>query len=210
MSQYPSPYQVPYTPGYSYDPAAALLAPARRAAILMFVLGGIGLLCGGCLGTFTLFVPMDQIVRQIKLPPNDLQMPPEQIVKFALVISAIMMLAQAIVTIVLAFFVRRGGIGAVATAIVLCALVLLVLAIRAIAMVAQLASGGLSIGEILITIALIALYALLATWLIQAARASSSIRALRLQYQSQYWQQQQQAQMGYGIQQPPPPPPTES
>jgi len=211
MSQYPSPYSTPNPLGYPYDPAAAILAPAKRAAILMFVLGGFGLLCGVCSGTFAAVGPIDQFIKQsgVQLPSaEELQMSPEQLVKIIFATLAVLSLVQAILTIVLAIFVRRGAMAAIIISLVLCVLIELLFLLRAAVSIFQLARGQISGGlvEIAITFGLIAAYGLLFVSLIQASRAASAAKAMRLQYQSQYWQYQQQQTPG-GYAPPPPPPP---
>jgi hypothetical protein len=205
MSQYPSPYNTPYPGNYGFDPAAGLLAPAKRAAILMFVLGGLNLACGACVGVFARIGPIDQLVARanVQLPP-DLNMPPEQLFRIFLGILAALSLLHAIAMIILAVFVRRGGIGSIVTSIVLCVLVLLLLAMQGIGAVVRGAAGQPQ-GLIFFVIG-IGLYGLLFAWLIQAARAAAAVKTMRMQ--SQLWQIQQQQQMyGQGGYAPPPPPP---
>ena len=66
MSQLP-PYQPPSSTPYSgygygqpYPPGPNPLAPAKRASIVMFILGGLLLTCGGCFGVFAV-IPWEQM-----------------------------------------------------------------------------------------------------------------------------------------------------
>jgi small-conductance mechanosensitive channel len=210
MSQYPSPYNTPYPGNYGYDPAAGLLAPARRAAILMFILGGLSLACSVCLGSVLKLAPLDQMIqeRHFEIPDSaNLGMTPEQIMRIFIGVVAVLALVKAIVTIILAIFVRRGGIGSIVTSIVLFVLVLLVILLQLSGSALQAARGAP--GQLPVVagfLVAIALYGLLLTWLFQAARAAPAVRAMRTQ--SQLWQMQQQQQMyGQGGYAPPPPPP---
>ncbi|HEY1628484.1 MAG TPA: hypothetical protein VGF52_01425 [Tepidisphaeraceae bacterium] len=213
MSQYPSPYNTPYPGNFGFDPAAGLLAPARRAAILMFVLGGLSLACGVCVGSVIKFAPLDQMIqeRHFQIPDSaNLGMPPEQIIRIFLGTMAVLALVKAIVTIILAIFVRRGGIGSIVTSIVLCVLALLGILFELAGSGVQAARGTPGQIPVMATfLAALALYGLLMVWLVQAAKAAPSVRAMRTQ--SQLWQMQQQQQMynqaGYAPPPPPPPPP---
>jgi hypothetical protein len=203
MSQYPSPYNTPQFGQFGFDPAAGLLAPARRAAILMFVLGGLGVACGVCTGAFAAMGPIDQIIQRAKIQfPSNMDVPPEQLFRIIIGTIAVISLLQAIVMIILGVFVRRGGIGSIVTSIVLCVLILLMLVVQALGALFRGGIGQLQ-GLVFLIIAL-GLYGLLLTWLIQAARAAPAVRAMRTQ--SQLWQMQQQQQMYNQSGYPPPPP----
>jgi hypothetical protein len=213
MSQYPSPYNTPQFGNYGFDPAAGLLAPARRAAILMFVLGGLSLACSVCVGSIATLAPIDRILRErnFQIPDSaNLGMPADQLIRIFLVTMAVLALLKGIVMIVLAIFVRRGGIGSIITSIVIGVLVLLLLLLQAAAALVQAARGAPGQGvSLLLIIVAIGLYGLLVSWLFQAARAAGAVRAMRTQ--SQLWQFQQQQmypQGGYGA--PPPPPPSQT
>jgi hypothetical protein len=123
---------------------------------------------------------------------------------------AVLALVKAIVTIILAIFVRRGGIGSIVTSIVLCVLALLGILFELAGSGVQAARGTPGQIPVMATfLAALALYGLLMVWLVQAAKAAPSVRAMRTQ--SQLWQMQQQQQMynqaGYAPPPPPPPPP---
>ncbi len=230
MSQppyYPPPQQTQY-PGYPQygapaNPYADPLGPAKRASIVMFILGALLLLCGLCF-TGVGMVPMDQ------WPPESIQRFQEieqklqgVSVKALLITMGMAGVIPGFLFIILGFFVRGGGMGAVISAIVLDAGMILLILISLVFGVIGMASGrgeGDATGLCLILLPTI-LMGILLVFLIQAARAAPSVAAARQQYAAQYYhyQQQQQAyqqqQQGYPppppSQQPPPPaPPTQS
>ena len=75
MSQYP-PQQYPpqLPPGYGHEhlgygaPGPHPLAPARRAGVMLFIVGGLMLLCGTCLGVAPWALPMDKLLVQSNVP----------------------------------------------------------------------------------------------------------------------------------------------
>src|SRR4051794_2704849 len=119
MSQYPSPYSAPpqYPVGYGapFPPPPNLLGPAKRAAILMWITGGLLLLSGMCCGIIGA-VPLDRLPPESRseLRPLETQLA-QSGVSFAAVMwtGAALVGVAGIVLVLLAFFVRRGGMGAV-------------------------------------------------------------------------------------------------
>lgn len=129
------------------------------------------------------------------------------------------MLAPGLAFIVLAAFVRRGGLPSIIISVVL----IVVMLIGSILPLFD--PTGVAPGLCFTALVIVALGTLLAM-LIAAARASGRVTAARQQYQAQYWQYQQNMQAygtGYGYGQPqpgmyppgyqpaappPPPPPT--
>lgn len=215
MSQYPSPYSTPYpyAAGYSYDPTGQILAPARRAGILMLVFGGLGLVCGLCLGLVAAMVPMDELIAKsgLQLPSTaGLGMSAEQLLRGLYIVVAVLSVIASLMFLVLGVFVMRGSGGAIITSLVLCILVILALGLNLLGSGFQLMmSPGPAelLGAAFILIPM-SLQVLLLVWLIQAMRAATQLKALQMQYQAQYWQYQQQQQMygqqgGYAA--PPPP-----
>ena len=200
----PGPYGPPQPPtpmdwgGY---PAGAtdLLGPARRAAVLMWVLGVVLLLLGGCLGALGAGMPtlrqqpqFEQALRQLETQaPGDL-------LGMLFVIMGVVTSVVAVAYIVLGFFTRRGGLGAIITSLVLSGLVAAYLVLNT---VVSLASGAGGLGGACIGVIGLALHGVLITWLIQAVRASARVRALQAQYAAQPWPAPQSPQ-AYGY--PPP------
>jgi hypothetical protein len=221
MTQYPNPYNLPpqqqMPAGYGYYMQPDPLAPAKRASILMFIVGGLFLLCGACMAGVS-YVPMDQLA-------------PEQAVQFSQLESQIrgqtgfglmqlvfgmglVLLIPGLLYLVLGFLVRGGGLGSVITSIVITSLVLLLMVVQLVTGIAQVARDPTnSLGLCFVFVPLI-LVSLLMYFLIGAVRAAPQVRSMRDQQAAQYWQyqqnQQQYGQPGYGYTQPspmPPPPP---
>lgn len=225
MTYNPPPYQPPQGPlGYSqpqpmpggYPPD--LLAPARRAAIMCWVLGGLGLLCGVCVTGVAFLAPLDSIEPQIRasVPPERLQaLGNIDLIKFFRIVygvTGIIAFLLSALLVGLGAFVRRGGKGAVVTTLVLliavelfCALVILVGLVQAVT-----GTPAALIG-ILIWLVIAAAVGATILWLVQALRAGG---AAAQRMQAYYWQMQQQQAFqpqpgyGYGYGYAPPPPPT--
>ena len=134
---YQSPYQPPT--GYSnfdyYQPD--LLAPARRASLLMFILGGLALLSSLCCVGVGTMVP--QLMQQPEFAQRMQSIPnasPEML-RMAFIAMGSISILFAIAMIVLGVFVRRGGKGAIVTALVLNVIAVLL-------MLVYIAGGGTS------------------------------------------------------------------
>jgi hypothetical protein len=224
MTQYPPNYQPPPQqpphPGYQnyyYQPPPDPLAPAKRASILMFVLGGLSLCCGMCIGIFA-FIPWQQIVAsspdlaQMQSEFDKLPFTPNML--FA--IMAVIALAPGVLYIILGLFLRKGSMIAAITSIVLTLLWVLMCLLSIVTSFARLGAGRMSSaggGNACVVFVCLALAILLLVWLVQAVKAISNLSLTTSQYQQQYWQYQQGNQMPPiampGQQQPPmPPPPT--
>lgn len=221
MSQYPPPYQPPQ-PGYATPPgyppmSPSVLGPARRAGILMFVLGGLSVLGGLCCGISGSMI--EQIIAQQPAMAQDL--PPEatpEVLRIGLLVVAAVSVVYGIGLVVLGLFVRKNSKAAIITSIVVAGLTLLYLAFTFIkAAVGGVQQGPEAVTGICMAFIPFGLYGLLLFWLIQAIRNVSAARAAgqyppeylaylqqHYAYQQQVWQQQQQQQGG---QVPPPPPP---
>jgi hypothetical protein len=213
---------------YGGMPQRDPLAPAKRASILLYVLGGLALAGGLCCGVIGAMMPQllqqqPQLMEEMQNASGG-QMTPE-IMQVALVVVAGVVLVAGVLQLVLGFFVRKGGKGAIITAMVIGVIAVLYLAFTVIRTVvvgagagngAQMAgnlTGALCVGGIPLL-----LYGLLLFWLGQALKNSGSV-AGALAYQQQYWaymqqyhaQQQQAYQQQYpqppGGPFPPPPPP---
>jgi hypothetical protein len=204
----PPPYQPPPGPlGYQpqpgyFDP----LAPAKRAAVMCWVLGALGLLCGLCLNGIAFLAPLDTLVEEARknIPPEQLKalgnMDLAQLVKIVYAGMGIVTLLIAIVLLIVGGFVRRGGRGAIITGLVIhigmalfCAFVILVGLIQAATV------SPAALVAVVIWLAIGAAIAVTIYWLAQALRASG---AAAHQLQAYYWhlQQQQgfQPPQGYG------------
>jgi hypothetical protein len=224
MSQYPSPYYPPNVPPphMPYGGPVDVLAPAKRASILMFILGPLLLCCGGCLlsmPTLLANAPADQTQQLLDRVQSTYHAPPELVFRM----MGIIFLMPGLAFFILAFFVRRGGkVAAILSAVLAgvgLAFSVIGLLVNFMHPTADIVSGICLQGFV------IAVLGLLLVWLIQAASQSSQIKAAQQQYLAQYYQYQQNMQayaaQGYHTQpqpgqgyappatpqiQPPPPP----
>lgn len=216
MSQYPYPsYQQP--PAEYYDPnLRRLQAPARRASVLMFVICGLGLLCGLCAGAVVGIVPMDTLASSSGMnfdQARELGFTPGQFLRVVYGTMAVVALVGSLIFGVMGYFVRGGGLGAVIGSLVLTILVLILSVLQVLAGLVQAGSGAEGLIGFLIAGGFCAMLIALLIFLIQAARSVGELDALKSQSAQQYWMYHQQAYgqagygSGYGYNQPPPPPP---
>lgn len=208
MSQYPPPYQQqPYPnqgPFDFYRQAANPLGPARRASVLMFVLGGLGLLCGALITLSGLVLTPEMIAQS----PNSAQFHEFETQFSGISIRAFMIamgvfcLLPSILYAVMGFFVRSGKMVSVVLSTVLSGITLLLVLFLLLSVFVNGAKNPTAIpaGLCMTVIPLVLCIVLLVT-LIQAIRAAPTVAAAQQQFQNQYWQsmqQQQAAQLGYG------------
>lgn len=208
------------------------MAPARRASVIMFIVGGLMLPCG------VIFGVMGGAVDFAKLPPPQaaqFQQIEQQLAASGMTLKQILTLAGAMVAVpglvllVLGALVRRGGMGSVVTSIIFCGLVGLVSGLMLVASLAQANGCGAAMWLVMLVAMVSA-----EVFLFQAAGRAGQLAAYRggmmpggygaggypgyPQQQQQYtqgWQQQpgqwgqppQQQQPGWGAPPPPPPPP---
>jgi hypothetical protein len=209
----PPPYQPPPPGPLGYAPQqpgfADSLAPARRAAIMCWVLGGLGLLCGLCLNGVAFLAPLDTLADEFRrsVPPEQLKalgnIDLTQALKIGYALIGIVTLLISIVLLILGGFIRRGGRGSIITGLVIyialalaCALVVLVGLIQAVTV------SPTALAAVVIWLVIGAAVAVTIHWLVQALRAGG---AAAQQLQAYYWQLQQQQQamqqpygQGYG------------
>lgn len=214
MSQYPSPYQppVPTGPMYGYDPALdAALAPARRAGILMFILGGLLFLGGVCCVGVGALLP--QLMQQQPEAFRELENMPEgvtiEMIRTAIIAVSAAGIVYALAFVVLGIFVRKGSTGAIITTLIMSVLAVLLLAFWTLSGLLG-GSAGNPMAAVCIFALPLALHVLLIVWLIQAIRAGGEVAAARSQSMQQYWQyayQQQTHQQAFPPRDPPFPPP---
>ena len=236
MSQYPPPSPPPQQPYFGYPPPRPpspeeLLAPARRAGILMIVTGVLCVACGLC----TAYQARNFDPGAANLPPEVARQMEQQMTLFETQTGMSFQKAMAAVGIVplavgaviggMGFFVRGGSFGWIIAASVLVGMLLLGAGlILLIGLIQGLSAGpAFALAATCVYGVPFLLLALLLVWLIQAARASSRVALAKQQYQAQVWHYQQyqqaylqqspQAQqpsstgMGYHNPAPPPAPP---
>lgn len=213
MSQYPPPYQQPPYPNQGpfdfYRPAANPLGPARRASVLMFVLGGLGLMCGAFI-TFGGLVLTPEMIAQ---SPNSAQFHEFETqfsgisIRAAVIAMGILFLLPSILYAIMGFFVRSGKMASVVLSLVLTGITVLLSLFGLLSVVIGATQNPASLpGGLCMTGIPLVLCITLLVSLIQALRAAPAIGAMQQQFQAQYWQsmqQQQAAQLGYGYGMPP-------
>lgn len=203
MSQYPPPSnQPPYQPQYFSPPPRSgdPLAPARRASVLMWVLGSLLVLGGVCLAAVSQ-VLIRQRLASTPQGPQLLQQFDQIEAQMGFTIQTLLFAMGTVVLVVgaifglLAFWVRRGGIAAAITSLLFVSLPLLFTGFVVIVGLVQVFRGSPeAIGAVLLYGVPLALLILLAVWLIQAAKNSAGVNAISQQANAQYWQSQQQGQ----------------
>ena len=198
MSQYPSPYS-PYTPpgpqdyAYAQPGAADLLAPAKRAGVMMIVLGSLALTCGMCvLGAAGL--PFDELPPEQKDLFRELEQQAGMPAKQMLTIYGAGTLVGGGLFLGLGIFVRRGGRGIVIASIVLVSATAIWFVKDLVSMAMLGGPAAAMAGGACVSVVQIGLCALLLVWLAQALRAIPHLTAIAQQYQAQYWQYEQQRQ----------------
>lgn len=210
---YPPPYTPPQMPYYAapVDP----LAPAKRASLMMFIVGPLIVLMGGCMLSMPPILrisPSPEVEQMRRQVEQELHAPLETVfTRYGAV-----MVVLGLVILTLAFFVRRAG----RTSTVISCVLIGLLGLYSVLNVA----GSLLMGNIAgacMSVLMVALFGLMLVWLIQAAIAAGNVHLAQQQYAAQYWQYQQTMQAyansgygyGYPSQAPPPaapqPPPAQ-
>src|SRR5215218_9747150 len=118
MSQYPSPYQPPTPQQYPpmsfdyYQPAGATdaLGPNRRAAIMMFIVGGLKLLGAFCCAGVGAMLPQMMAQDPAAFAEFQAQFPQagSDVMRIVFIVLAVLSLIVAVTLIVLGVFVKRG------------------------------------------------------------------------------------------------------
>jgi hypothetical protein len=209
VSQYPSPYQPPppqqQPPYYGAPPQtpAQLLAPARRAGILMIVLGVLGVMAGLCMAGVSAFVGSGQAAtdpqfREFQAQVQEIESKSGLSAQTVFLVMGAVPLAVGALMGGMGFFVRGGGLVPVVLSMTLTGLLVLVFAFLVIAGLIQGGASGnaqLLVGTVCVYGLPLAMMILLIVWLIQALRASTRLDLAKQQFQAQVWQYQQQQQM---------------
>ncbi len=187
------PYQMP---GQPFDPLADLLAPARKAGVLMIIIGSIGLVCGLCFGG--LGFGWDEFVSNAN--PDDLANLMQIEAQFGITAKVMLMvvgggcLVVGLLYLVFGIVARGGGAFGIYASMALAILMGLYVAINAIALLATGGGGNplqLVVGACFTVFGLGATI-LLVTWLVQAARNIGRIRELREYQRNLYTRHVQQ------------------
>jgi hypothetical protein len=183
-----------------YGLPADLLAPARRASVMMFILGPIMLLCGASVMVLGAMFPTilnmappaqaAQLQQQMTQALQNTQVTQGMLVAIIMVQGALILIPGIALT-VLAFFVRRGGKLSIILSLVVAGLVILFSAYSGLSALLHPAEGA---GGVCFSVIVIAAFVTLFIWLLSAVRSSGSISLAQRQYQAQYWQYQQNMQ----------------
>jgi hypothetical protein len=193
-------------------PVQDYLAPARRASVLMWVVGGLIVAAAVCCVGMGFILPRAQLPPETQAQFNQFQSESGFSITSMFIVVGVMFLLAGVLTIVFGFVARGGTLGRVIAAlifnvlVVLLALLLLVMGLIAAASGKSGGPGGPGV-ELIVNLCMwsvpLALYGVALLWLIQAVKNSSAVAAMaaqqQAQYQAQYWQYQQAAQAyGYG------------
>ena len=214
MSYYPN-YP---TPGYGYPPPLVgdPRTPARRAAALLWVLGGLALLCGGALFGVSQ-VPTEKYPPELQQAVQQMEqqfgVSWQQAMKWEGVVTG----GVGLLAVVLAFGVRQSRRVPITVALVVACLAFVRQAIGLAAALASSGGGPQVAGAACVSGPILAALGLLAAWLWQAFRNAPQARAMPQQPMPGYGY----GQAGYGYPppgygypppggMPPPPPPTQT
>ncbi len=202
MSQYPPAYPsgpIPYqSPGTQFNPLEDLLAPAKRAGILMIIVGSLGILCGGCASVVG--VMFDQIMQNPQMPAQQRQVILQAQAQAGVNIGAVVIgmgvaiIIGSLVYLVMGIIVRRGrGFGVYGSMVlsIVCAILLAFGLLGTLLQLSQMQIADVAINLIILTTAMVS-QAVIVAWLVQAARNIRRIREMQ-DYQNYYMYAQQQA-----------------
>ena len=200
MSQYPTPYppQQPMYGGYQQPPTPdQLLAPARRAGIMMIVLGVLYVFCGLCMAGMGWVMQQPDFTSQpqyaeLQKTIATVEQQAGVSMQTILFMMGLIPLIVGAVTGGLGFFVRGGGMVSVVLSVAVVGIQLLVLGLiivmGTIQTVATDPSQAIGVCFYIVPFVLLALTLF---WLVQAARATTQVAAARQNYQAQLYQYQQ-------------------
>ena len=163
----------------AYRPAGGSMTPARRASIVMWVIGPLLCLCGTCVGVAPWAVPFEQLAGQIPnlTPEQKAQMTNPQMVTMVRVIYSAMGVGGGLVGLALliaATFVGRGRRWAIVIALVAFAILGIWCIISVLSsLIALSVNPAFALGGALFWLVVSGVVGLAVTWLIQALRAAT-------------------------------------
>jgi hypothetical protein len=185
-----------------YQPAGAndALGPNRRAAVMMFIVGGLALLGAFCCAGVGAMVPQMMVQDPAAFAEIQAQFPQADASFFRIIfiVLAVLSLIAAAALIVLGVFVKRGSKAAVITSIVLVIFGLLYLVLNILLSLGM--KGAPKANVVCFVVPAFAVLVFMLILLFPALRGSHAVRAMREQHMQQYWQYAYQQQM-YSLQQ---------
>lgn len=208
--QQPSPsYPAPgYSPQYGFLPyyhatPDALLGPARRASLILFLLGGLLLLFTTCVGGSALFSTEEVLAKTIEdmrqVNPQAAEIYTPQVLRTVQIAMAVVIGLVALTAIILGVVVRSGSRGSAITALVLVLLPSFVVGLMLLSTLFAGPATFLTASALMLLPFILVVMAI--TSLIGAIRAAPQIEAARRQMYAMHQHQQMQYQ-AY-LQQPP-------
>ncbi|MCC7352022.1 MAG: hypothetical protein IT446_15795 [Phycisphaerales bacterium] len=188
MSQYPDPYSYSYPSPYGDSPYGPdPQAPARRAGMLMIVLGILMLLGGVCIFGFGWAYPLDQLPPEQAQAISKLEQETGVPVQRVFIAMGVILALPSLLMLILGLFVRRGGMGSIVTSMILVGLMILVEAMYVLMGILQVIRGqeGAMAGLCMMVVPLVLLVVLMVL-LIQAVKNVRQVQSAR-QYSNPYW-----------------------
>jgi hypothetical protein len=206
---------MPYGYGYfGQHPLDQLLAPARRASVLMFIVAALLLACGLLAGAAGAVFASGDLSQ---LPPDaaaQFRQMEQQLANMGLTVKgvftglAVIVAVVGVAMLVIGIVVRRGGMGAAIAGIILTCILALLAGLSVLSGIVEVGRGhaGAAVGVCMWGVMLAVLIFLL-VWLFGAARNAGQVNAVRAQYgdPSAYGATPQYPQGQPGYPQPPPP-----
>lgn len=182
----------------NYYPSGPLRPPepnpyGNRAAIMLYILGALGILLGTCVAAGVWMMPVDQLLAQLhmKIPEPPPGVSIEQLVRISYTVVSILGILYSGALGILGMFVRRGGRVAAILASILCSLAVLYFGVQVLVLLALgLMGNSMLVLDSLLAFVPVGLFGVTLIWLIQFLRGQSVAR--RMQHQGQFGQMQQQ------------------
>lgn len=208
-----------YDPYAAYNPSGDALAPARRASLFMFIIGGVLTLCSfGCTGIGAMAPWQEVFDKSPEIAARVPELTPD-LMRGIFIGFGVTGIVISLGLVLLAYFVRRGSGAVIITSIILGGIAVIGLIVVTLSGIVQGATSGqpqVLFGACLYLVPL-GLFGLMLFFLIQAARAMPRVAQAKSQqadmmsyhqqqqvaYQQAMQQYQQQQQMQ--PQMPPPP-----
>ncbi len=163
-------------------------APAKRASILMFVVGAMALLFGGCMGFTAAMLPRLRDMPEVRQTLATLESQAGVSATTLIIIAAVLFGVIGLAQIILGIFVRRGGLVIAIVGIIFTSLVLIYMCINlAISIITPGQLGGACM-----SVVVAAVFVAQLILLIQACRNAGQVRWMQQMYAGQTaWPQQQ-------------------